>query len=137
MNLSSYLPATACLAVVRKVVTDPLVDLTEGHPFARRTIDRKRDEAGVAIGRFAVSVLCNFFLVQGCSGVQLDNFLARPVPMMVTMVMVSMVVAVVVACICLLDGCPHAELGEPVHRGQATLQLRGHGSCRSRDQRER
>lgn len=113
--VSSYLPAAARLSVVGEVVTDPLVDLTEGHPFARRAVDCKGNEAGVAVGRFTVSVLCSFLLVQCCSWVQMGDFLARPVPVMVAVVVVSMVVAVVVSRISLLDGCPHAELGEPVH----------------------
>lgn len=60
-------------------------------------------------------MLCSFLLVQGSSGVQMRNFLAWPMPVVVTVKVVSMVVAVVVARICLLNGCPHAELGEPVH----------------------
>lgn len=44
----------------------------------------------------------------------------------VMVVVVAMMVDVVVARVCLLDGRPHTELGEPVHGGQAALQLRGH-----------
>lgn len=114
--LLSYLPAAACLSVVGEVVTDPLVDLTEGHPFTWRAIDGEGDETGIAVGWFTISVLRSFLLVQRCSWVQMDDFLARPVPVMVSMVVVSVVVAVVVVpCVRLLDGCPHAELGEPVH----------------------
>lgn len=66
----------------------------------------------------------------------MGNFLARPMPVMVgVVVVVPVVVGMVMASVCLLDGCPHAELGEPVHRGQAALQLRGHGACRSRGQK--
>ncbi|TNN87755.1 hypothetical protein EYF80_002102 [Liparis tanakae] len=123
----------ARLSVVGEVVTDPLVDLTEGHPFARRAVDGEGDQAGVAVGRLAVSVLCSFLLVQRCSRVQVDHLLARPVPVMVAVMGVSVVVSVVVAAaIGLLDGGPHAELGEPVHGGQAALQLGGHGSRRSK-----
>lgn len=88
----SYLPATACFSVVREVVTDPLVYLTEGHSFARWAVDGEGDEAGIAVGGFTVSVLCSFFLVQGCSRVQMYHFLARSMPVvehvMVVVVMV-------------------------------------------------
>lgn len=136
--VSSYLPTAACFSVVGEVVTDPLVDLTEGHPFARRAVDCKGDEAGVAVGWFTISVLRSLLLVQRCSWIQVDDFFARPVPVMVAVVVVSVVVAMVVSSsIWLLDGCPHAELGEPVHWGQATLQFRGHGACRSTGQKGR
>lgn len=79
-------------------------------------------------------MLRNLLLVQGRPWIQVGDFLAGPVRVMVTVVMVSVVVAVVavvvvvVSCVCLLDGRPHAELGEPVHGGQAALQLGGHGA---------
>lgn len=113
--LSTHLPAAACLSVIGEVVTDPLVDLTERHAFAWRAVDSEGDETGVAVGRFTISVLRHFLLVQGCSRIQVSDFLARPVRGVVTVVMVSVVVAVVVSRVCLLDGRPHAELGEPVH----------------------
>lgn len=118
----SYLPAAARLSVVGEVVADPLVDLAERHPFAQRAVDRKGDQAGVAVGRFTVSVLRRLLLVQRGSRVQVDDFLASRVPVMepvMEAVMLSMVmtvvVVVVVARVGLLDGRPHAELGEPVH----------------------
>lgn len=117
----TYFPAAARLAIVGEVVTDPLVDLAEGHPFARRAIDCEGDEASIAVGRFAISVLRSFLLVQRCPGIQMHNFLSWPVAMMVPMVQVPVMVPAVVACICLLDGGSHAKLWQPVHGGQATL----------------
>lgn len=55
---------------------------------------------------------------------------------MVHMVEVPVMVVVVVACICLLDGSPHAKLRQPVHGGQATLQFRGHVSHRLKGEEE-
>lgn len=60
----SYLPATPCLPVVREVVTDPLIDLTQCHLLLWRAVDSKCDEAGVAVWWFAVFVLLHLFLVQ-------------------------------------------------------------------------
>lgn len=126
------LPAAACLSVIREVVTDPLVDLAEGHPFARRAVDGERYEAGVAVRRFSIPVLSSFLLVQRRRRVQMGDFLARPVSVMMSVVMVSvvMVPVVMVSRVGFLDGRPHAELGEPVHGGQAAFQLRGHGARR-------
>lgn len=66
----------------------------------------------------------------------MHNFLGGPVSMMVHMVQVAMMVPVVVAWICLLDGSPHAELRQPVHRGQATLEFGGHSSHRLKVEEE-
>lgn len=137
----TYFPATARLAIVGEVVADPLVDLAEGHPFARRAVDREGDEASIAVGGFAVSVLRSFLLVQRGPGIQMHNFLGGPVAMMVHMVQVPvvvpvMVVVVVVACVCLLDGSSHAKLRQPVHGGQATLKFGGHSSLRSKSEEE-
>lgn len=62
----------------------------------------------------------------------MNSILSKALSLMVAVVVVvvSMVVAVVVSCACFLDGRPHAELGEPVHRCQAALQLRGHADLR-------
>lgn len=117
----TYFPAAARLAIVGEVVTDPLVDLAEGHPFARRAVDGEGDEAGIAVGGFAVSVLRSFLLVQRGPGIQMHNFLGRPVAVMVHVVQVPVVVPMVVACVCLLDGSSHAKLRQPVHGGQATF----------------
>lgn len=66
----------------------------------------------------------------------MHNFLGGPVSMMVHMVQVAVMVPVVVAWICLLDGSPHAELRQPVHRGQATLEFGGHSSHRLKVEEE-
>lgn len=128
----SYLPATSRLSVVRKVVADPLIDLTERHPFPRGAIYGKGDEAGVAIRGFAVSVLRSFFLIQCGSWIQMHHLLPLSMSVMVHVVVVMPKMTVVVSYICLLDGCSHAELWKPVHGGEAAPQLRGHDARRSR-----
>jgi len=62
--LFSHLPATARLPVVGKVITDPLVDLTQCHLLLWRAVDGKRDEAGVAVWRLAILMLLHLLLVQ-------------------------------------------------------------------------
>lgn len=109
MSFSSYLPATSCLSVVRKVVTDPLVDLTQCHLLLWRAVDSERDEAGVAVGRFAVFVLLHLFLVQCGVRIQQTAFLAHALPVGILGVFA--------------DGRLHGQLREPVHGGQAALQL--------------
>lgn len=96
-------------------------------------------------------MLRRLFLVQGGARLQRAHFLAGGVAVVVlpsvvvlllpgvvvvvvtlvvvvavVVVVVAVVVDVVVACVSLLDGRPHTELGEPVHGGQTALQLRGH-----------
>jgi len=64
MSPFPYLPATARLPVVGKVITDPLVDLAQGHLLLWRAVDSKRDKAGIAVGRLAVLVLLHLVLIQ-------------------------------------------------------------------------
>lgn len=113
----SHLPATARLPVVGKVITDPLVDLTQCHLLLWRAVDGKRDEAGVAVGWLAVLVLLHLLLVQCGVRIQQGTLLAHAWPVGILGVRLA-------------DGCLHGQLRKPVHGGQAALQLRRHGDGR-------
>ena len=52
-----YLPTTSCFPVIRKIITNPLVDFAKCHFLALRTVDRKRYEIGVGIRWLALSHL--------------------------------------------------------------------------------
>lgn len=128
----SYLPAAAGLSVVGEVVTDPLVDLAERHAFPWRPVDGEGDEAGVAVGRLPVPVLRRLLLLQRGAALQVQRpLLAGAVAQRalagVQVVVGGASVVQLVPPLGLLDGGSHAELGEPVHGGQAALQLRRHG----------
>ncbi len=118
-RLAPYLPPAAGFPVIGEIVTDPLVDLAQCHFLLWRAVDGKSDEASVAVRRFAVLVLLHLFLVQCGVGVQQGALLshARPVNVMG---------------VCFLNGRPHGQLRQPVHGGQAALQLRRHGGSSSR-----
>lgn len=110
----SYLPAAARFSVVGEIITDPLVDLAQGHFLLWRAVNGESDEAGVAIWRLAVFVLLHLFLVQRSVVVQQSALFSHAR-------------AVSALGIGLLDGCSHGQLRQPVHRGQTALQLRRHG----------
>lgn len=107
----SYLPTTASLSVIREIITDPLINLAQSHFLLWRAVDSKCDEAGVAIRGLAVLVLLDLLLVQSGVGVQQSVLLghARSVG--------------ILCGVCLLDGRAHGELWQPVHGGEAALQL--------------
>ena len=113
----AHLPAAARLSVVGEVVTDPLVDLAQCHLLLWRAVDGEGDQAGVAVRRLAVLVLLHLLLVQGGVGVQHGALLAHAGP-------------VGVLGIGLADRRLHGQLRQPIHGGQATLQLRRHGDGR-------
>lgn len=113
----SHLPAAARLPVVGKVITDPLVDLTQCHLLLWRAVDGKRDEAGVAVGWLAILVLLHLLLVQCGVRIQQGTLLAHAWPVGILGVRLA-------------DGCLHGQLRKPVHGGQAALQLRRHGDDR-------
>lgn len=100
----SYLPAAACLPVIGEIVTDPLVDFTQGHFLLWRAVDGKRDEAGVAVWWLSIFVLLYLLLVQRSVGVQ-QSALLRHAWAMGTLG------------ISFLDGRPHGQLRQPVHGG--------------------
>lgn len=112
-HFAPYLPPAAGFPVIGEIVTDPLVDLAQCHFLLWRAVDGERDEAGVAVWRFAVLVLLHLFLVQCGVGVQQGALLSHAWP-------------VSVLGVCFLNGRPHGQLRQPVHGGQAALQLRRH-----------
>lgn len=102
--LFPYLPAAACFPVVGKVITDPLVNLTQCHLLLWRTVDGKCDKAGIAIGRFAVLVLLDLLLIQCGVVIQQGALLAHAWPMCILG-------------ISLADSCLHGQLRKPIHGG--------------------
>lgn len=114
-RLAPYLPPAAGFPVIGEIVTDPLVDLAQCHFLLWRAVDGKSDEASVAVRGFAVLVLLHLFLVQCGVGVQQGTLLSHARPVNVIMG------------VCFLNGRPHGQLRQPVHGGQAALQLRRHG----------
>lgn len=53
---NGVLPALLVLTVEREQVHDELVNLTKGQHFARRVLDRHRDQADVGIRRLGMGV---------------------------------------------------------------------------------
>lgn len=105
------LPAAACLLVIRKIVTYPLVNLTKSHFLFWRAVDCKRDKAGVAVGWLPVFVLLYFLLVQCGVGVDKRALLGDAGSMGA------------LGGVRILNGSPHGQLGKPVHRSEAALEL--------------
>lgn len=107
------LPPAARLPVVGEVITDPLVDLAQRHLLLWRAVDGEGNEAGVAVRRLPVFMLLHLLLVQRGVGVQQGALLAHSRSVGVLGVRFP-------------DGRLHGQLREPVHGGQATLELRSH-----------
>lgn len=64
-----YLPANASVLIIGEVVTDPAVDVTQGHLLGRGRVDGVGDEGGVTVPWFAVLVDCRVIFAQGGLGV--------------------------------------------------------------------
>lgn len=61
----SHLPTDASVLVIGEVVTDPAVNLAEGHLLGRRGVDGIGDEGGIAVPWFAILVDSCLVFAQG------------------------------------------------------------------------
>lgn len=59
------LPTNASILVIGEVITDPAVNLTEGHLFGGRGIDGIGDEGGIAVSWLAILMHCCVVFTQG------------------------------------------------------------------------
>lgn len=76
-----YLPANASVLIIGEVVTDPAVDVTQGHLLGRGRVGGVGDERGVTVPWFAILVDCHVIFAQaglGVHGVPWSTLVSAP-----------------------------------------------------------
>lgn len=114
-----HLPANAGILVIGEVVTDPAVNLAEGHLLGGRGVDGIGDEGGVAVPRFAVLVDGRLIFAQG--GIRVCGRARRALAAAAWRPSLRGTPK-------LLDGSSEGQLRQPVYGGEAALKVRSHGT---------